>query len=103
MGDNNTPLAFDHLPGIGRSRCRGRHAIGRKGWSINLSEPARQVLSAWIVALFVLVAGCSVLVFNARDVRKNGVAAVIPQWYPPPVAGTEDLDEIPDREGTRAE
>jgi hypothetical protein len=54
-------------------------------------------LAAWIVALLLLVAGCSVLVFHARDVREDGLTAVIPRWYPPPVAGTEDLDEIPDR------
>ena len=97
------PPASDHRSGFCSDRGRGCDAVGPGGQSTGSSEPFRQVLAAWIVALLVLVAGCSVLVFHARDVREDGVTAVIPRWYPPPVAGPEDLDEIPDREGRPAE
>jgi hypothetical protein len=76
-----------------------RHHTGRTHWFARLSEPIRQVLAAWIVAVFFLVAGLSVLAFHEHSVRDDGVAAVTPRWYPPPVAGAEEPDEVPCRDG----
>ena len=43
-------------------RAVAQHHTARGRWLTSLSEPVRQVLAAWIVALFVLVPGFSVLV-----------------------------------------
>ena len=97
MGGHHGPMAFERRSSFCGDRCRGCDSVGTGRQSTGSNEPFREVLAAWIVALLLLVAGCSVLVFHARDVREDGLTAVIPRWYPPPVAGTEDLDEIPDR------
>ena len=75
---------------------------GRGRWLTSSSEPVRQVLAAWIVALFVLVGGFSVLVFYPRGVCHDGATAVIPRRHPPPVTGAEELDGTPRRSGARA-
>ena len=58
------------------------------------SDPMREVLAAWIIAVFCLVAGFSALSLHQRDVRDEGIAAVAPRWYAPAVIGVEDRREI---------
>jgi hypothetical protein len=103
MSNDNVPLAFDKLSDAGNNRCCGRRAKERGSWSTRLSEPARHVWAAWIVALFFLLAGFSVLVFQVREAGENGVRVASPRCYPPVVASVEDRDELPDRGDRRAE
>jgi hypothetical protein len=70
-----------------------QHRISRERRSTSSSEPVRQVVAAWIVAVFVLVAGLSVLAFPERGTRDDGVAAVAVHWHQPPVASDEESDE----------
>jgi hypothetical protein len=103
MSDDRVRPAFDQGSSLRSGECRGRDAIDPVGQPTSLSELFQQVLAAWIVALFVFVAGCSVLVFYARDVREgDSVTAGIPRWHSPPVAGPQGLDEIPDHRAARA-
>jgi hypothetical protein len=62
----------------------------------------REVLAAWIVAVFSLVAGLSGLSLHQRDVHGEGIAAVAPRWYSPPVMGAEDWLEIHCGDGIRS-
>src|SRR5262245_43671520 len=66
----------------------------REHRSTRLSDPIREVLAAWIIALFGLAAGLSVLSLHQRDLRGEGVAAVVPRWYAPLVASSRDRHEI---------
>jgi hypothetical protein len=52
------------------------------------------MLAAWVIAVFSLVAGLSVLSLHQRDVHHEGIAAVVPRWYAPLVIGTEDWREV---------
>src|SRR5690348_14228259 len=75
--------------------ARGRGAIShrpRTPATIS-SEPVRQVVAAWIVAVLSLWAGLSVLAFHEGGIRDDGLAAVALRWHPPPVAGHEESDE----------
>ncbi len=61
-----------------------------------LSKPACEVFAAWIVTVFILAVGLSLLAFHERGVP----GAVVPQWYEPPVVGTEEWDNAACRGGT---
>jgi len=61
MSDDNVPPAFNHRPSFCSGRCCGR---GPTGWPTSSSESIRQVMAAWIVALFFLVAGFSILALS---------------------------------------
>ena len=101
VGDDHLRVALDDLSGARSGRRCGRYAICREHSSTNSSEPLRDVLAAWIVALFALVAGFSVLVLHVRDANEDRVRVVIPRWQPGPITGADYLDEIPDRGSTR--
>jgi len=103
MSNDNVPLAFDKLFDTGNNRCCGRRTKERGSWSTRLSEPARHVLAAWIVAFLLLVAGFSVLGFQVREAGENGVRATLPRSHPPVVASVEDRDDFPDRGRSRAD
>jgi hypothetical protein len=70
-----------------------QYRVNRERRSANSSEPVRQMVAAWIVAVFVLVAGFSVLASHERGIRDNGVAAVSLRWHPAPAASGEESDE----------
>src|SRR5262249_33581633 len=57
----------------------------RKPRSMRLNDPVSEVLAAWIIALFGLVAGLSLLSFHQRDFHDEGIAAAVPRWCAPPV------------------
>jgi hypothetical protein len=59
-------------------------------------------LAAWIIAVFSLVAGLSVLSLLQPDVHDEGIAAVAQRWFSPPVMGAEDWLEIDCSAGIRA-
>ena len=75
---------------------------GREHQSTRLSDPMREVLAAWIIALFSLVAALSALFLHQRGVHDEGIAAVAPRWYSPPVIGAEDWLEIDCGAGIRS-
>jgi len=66
----------------------------RERQSTRSAELVQQVLAAWIVAFFAVGVGLSLLALHERDGRNDGIASVLPRWYAPPVAGTEDWNEI---------
>jgi hypothetical protein len=70
-----------------------KHCIRRARQSARLSDPTREVLAAWITALFALVVGLFVLAGHEGNVRDDGIAAVVPRWHAPPVTSAEDWDE----------
>src|SRR6516225_11164764 len=74
-------------------RALARYRISRERRPTGLSEPVRQVVAAWLVTVFVLVAGLSVLVFHERGGRDDGVAAIARRWHSPPVLGAGKPDE----------
>ena len=59
-----------------------------------LSDPVREVLAAWIVALIGFGAGLSVLSLHQRYVDDEGIAALVPRWYAASAASTEDRKEV---------
>jgi hypothetical protein len=103
MSNDNVPLAFDKLFDTGDNWCCGHRTKERGSWSTRLSEPARHVLAAWIVAFLLLVAGFSVLGFQVREAGENGVRVALPRSHPPVVASVEDRDDFPDRGRSRAD
>jgi len=74
-------------------RALARYRISRERRPTGLSEPIRQVVAAWLVTVFVLVAGLSVLVFHERSARDYGPLGVAPRGHSPPVAGAGEPDE----------
>jgi hypothetical protein len=58
--------------------------------STGLSNAISEALAAWILAVFVLGAGLSLLALHERGVR-DGV--VVPGWRAPTVTGREDWDD----------
>ena len=85
-------LGVHHAENEMEPRAVARYRISRDRRWTSLSEPVRQVVAAWIVAVFVVVAGLSVLAFHFGG-RDGGAAAVALRWHSPPVARAEESDE----------
>jgi hypothetical protein len=62
----------------------------------------REALGAWIVALFILGVGLSVLALHERDGRSNRASAISPRWSAPPVADIQEGDSEDCRRDNRS-
>jgi hypothetical protein len=98
MTDLGVPCAENEM----EPRVVARHRIRRERRSTSLSEPVRQVVAAWIVALLVLAIGLSVLTVHERSVRENSTADIAVRWHPPPIVSAEASDAGPCCSGIRA-